>query len=157
MIKIIIDGRGKVPTRMKFGLNLIKEKNKLNLPSNVCFNAKIPNKNIINKKSTFRWCALFDPNNQSIYLHNTSFIKTGFGNSDVEIEICRESDDSKIKFKKVIKQNGTIEVVSDRNEEISNFLSNEIGWITFSCSNPFVTGYYVTDFKKGVVGADHLY
>ena len=41
LIKLIVDGKGKVPTRLKFGLNL-GFKNKYDVPSNICFNAHVP-------------------------------------------------------------------------------------------------------------------
>ena len=40
LIKLIVDGNGKVPTRLKFGLNL-GFKNKFDVPSNICFNAHV--------------------------------------------------------------------------------------------------------------------
>ena len=44
MCKVIIDGKGEVPTRMKFGLN-IGMNSGANLPTNICFNANVPNEN----------------------------------------------------------------------------------------------------------------
>jgi hypothetical protein len=157
MVRIIVKGGGTVPTRMKFGLNFIKRKGKTNLPSNICFTANLPNEKILKKPGTFRWCTIFDSENQRIYLQNTSFVKKGRGSSHVSIEVCRECDNKKLIMELMIPQDGTVEVMSDKVDEISKFLCGDIGWISFQCSNPFVFGYYVTDYNNGVVGADHLY
>ena len=64
MIRVIIDGKGTVPTRIKFGLNISKSVNGVSLPSNICFNAKVPNEKIVKKTGTFKWCTMFDGLNQ---------------------------------------------------------------------------------------------
>ena len=157
MVRVIIDGNGKVPSRMKFGLNISSAKNNNNLSSNVCFNASPPNKNLLKKTGTFKWCPIFSSSSQKIYLHNTSFIKKGFGDAKLQIEICREKDDEKLSWKTILKENCTLEIMHKRSGEVSNFLNNSIGWVTIQSSIPFITGYYITDFNKGVVGADHLF
>ena len=157
MIRVVVDGKGSVPTRIKFGLNISKSFKGTNLPSNICFNANVPNEKIIKKTGTFKWCTMFNGSNQKIYLHNTSFIKNGAGNAEVQLEICRESDDKKLKWKINLAQNGSAEIITSKSAEINNFLNGDIGWLSAQCSNPFITGYYVTDFDKGVIGADHLY
>ena len=157
MVKVLINGKGKIPTRIKFGLNLSKKNKDLNLPSNICFNAKVPNEKIIKKAGTFKWCALFSSQNQRIYLHNTSFVKNGLGKAKISIEVCREIDNKKLKWKIYLPQDGSKELVAEKLNKIDRFLNGGIGWLSAQCSNPFITGYYVTDFGKGVVGADHLY
>ncbi len=157
MIRVIVDGKGTVPTRIKFGLNISKSSKGVNLPSNICFNAIVPNEKIVKKNGTFRWCAMFNGSNQKIFLHNTSFIKNGAGSAEVQLELCRQSDDKKLQWKINLAQNGSTEIIKGKSEEIINFLKGDIGWLSAQCSNPFITGYYVTDFDKGVIGADHLY
>ena len=41
--------------------------------------------------------------------------------------------------------------------KIDLFLENSIGWITIESSNPFISGYYITDFGNGVIGGDHIF
>lgn len=156
MVKIIFDGQGSVPTRMKFGLNLINKKNK-SLPSNVCFNSNVPNIKIIDKPNTFRWCAIFDQSNQKIFLHNTSFIKDGFRSAKILVEVYREKDDAKLSWELNLKYNGTVEIIETNIDKIKDFLDGSLGWVSFFCTSPFVLGYYVTDFEKGIIGADHIY
>jgi hypothetical protein len=157
MVRVIADGNGVVPTRMKFGLNFSKPKGSVNLPSNICFNANVPNEKLINKQGAFKWCPIFDATYQRIYLHNTSFVKQGFGSANIDIEVCRVFDDEKIIWSIELSQNGTIEIVEKKSQEIKNFLNGSIGWVAIQCSKPFVSGYYIADYENGVIGADHLY
>ncbi len=156
-IRVVLDGFGVVPARMKFGLNFENLVKNNNLPSNICFNAVVPNMKILEKPETFHWCAVFDPNFQKIYLHNTSFVKKGFRDALIKIQVYRKSDDKNLEWKIYIPYNGSKEIIKSHRDKLKKFLKKEIGWISFSCSSPFVTGYYVTDYGRGVIGADHLY
>lgn len=156
MVKMICKGNGTTPSRMKFGLNLGNLSKKNNLPSNICFNAIVPNEKLVKKPGAFHWCSVFDAMNQKIFLHNTSFIKKGFRSAKIEIELCRH-DDEKLIWKTTIPYNGTTEILRPKNKTIKKFLAGKIGWLSLSCSTPFISGFYVTDFNKGVIGADHLY
>ena len=157
MVRMICLGNGSVPARMKFGLNFCKPTSDTNLPSNICFNAQVPNDKILLKPGTFHWCAIFDANSQKIYLHNSSFVKSGFSGAEIDIEVYRSSDRESLNWSTMLPYNGTIDILEDQAESVDSFLRGNIGWITFTCSSPFVTGYYITDLGKGVVGADHLY
>ena len=154
---MIMDGNGRVPTRMKFGLNFVNENDGVNLPSNICFNANVPNKKIIEKPGTFRWCAVFGNDRQKIYLHNTSFIKQFSQIANVKATVCRPGDDETLTLDFELAVDGSIELFEVFGSEIGSFVCRETGWVSFECSSPFVTGYYVTDNEKGVVGADHIY
>ena len=155
--KIILDGNGYVPTRMKFGLNFKKEKKGTNLPSNICFNASVPNKKIIFKPSSFRWCTIFSVDYQNIYIFNSSFIKNYSQSTFIKARVMRQSDNNFISFSFKIQPNGMVDIIKNYKKKIKKFLKNEIGWITFVCDKPFTNGFYVTDYDKGVIGADHLY
>lgn len=157
MIKVIVDGGGKVPSRMKFGLNFLKSNKENNLPSNICFNANVANDKLIKKPGTFKWCPIFSAISQKIYIHNTSFVRRGFGTANLKIELCREKDNKKLKWSLKLKDNATLELIERKLKKIDLFLENSIGWITIQSSNPFISGYYITDFGKGVIGADHIF
>jgi hypothetical protein len=157
MVRMVCLGQGAVPTRMKFGLNFHKPSSETNLPSNICFNAGVPNEKILLKPGTFRWCTIFDACAQKVYLHNTSFIKGGFKDAEVQVEVYRVSDAETLTWNVKLPYNGTIDILEDKAEAINNFLQHEAGWVAFTCNSPFITGYYITDYNKGVIGADHLY
>jgi hypothetical protein len=156
-IRVILNGNGTVPTRMKFGLNFLNIAQNKNLPSNICFSGSVPNIKTLEKPGTFHWCSLFDAFHQKIFLHNTSFVKDGFRDADIKVQVYRTIDNKNLEWDLKIPYNGSIEVITPFKNKVKEFLNNEIGWISFSCSSPFITGYYITDYGKGVVGADHLY
>ena len=71
--KILINGKGKLPSRIKFGLNIGKP-NKFDIPSNICFNAQVPNVEIFKKPGTFKWCPILNNKNSSIIPLNIFFV-----------------------------------------------------------------------------------
>ena len=75
MVKLIIDGKGRVPTRLKFGLNL-GYKGKYDVPSNICFNAHVPNLKVLTKPGTFKWAPLLNKYDSNITISNTSNLKS---------------------------------------------------------------------------------
>lgn len=156
LCKVIFDGNGKVPTRMKFGLN-IGMNSGANLPSNICFNAEVPNANILKKPTTFKWCTVFDAMHQSIFVTNASFLRHNRPNAEIEVSFWREEDDQSLEFKFLLPADGIIDIMNGNTNEISDFLNGSIGWMTMRSSSPHTGGYYVTNFNKGVIGADHLY
>ena len=154
--KIIVNGDGKLPSRLKFGLNIGKPK-KFDVPSNVCFNAQVPNKEIFNKTGTFKWCPILNHKSSLIVLSNFSYAKNGYKNSKVDIKIWREKDYKFLEKKIVINDNGSYTFDIKKNKDIKSFLSKDACWITFKSNNPFLNGYYIEDLGSGVIGADHLF
>ena len=156
LCKVIFDGNGKVPTRMKFGLN-IGMNTGATLPSNICFNAKVPNPNILKKPKTFKWCTVFDAIHQSIFVTNSSFLRHNRPNAEIELRFWREEDGRSLDFEFELPADGVTDIMNGKRDDISNFLNGGIGWVTMLSSSPHTAGYYVTNFNKGVIGADHLY
>ena len=91
------------------------------------------------------------------FLHNSSFLKAGYDDAVIDIEVYRSNDKENLNWSTTLPYNGTMDILENQVEAVENFLCGTIGWISFTCSSPFVSGYYITDFGKGVVGADHLY
>ena len=113
---------------MKLGLNFSRASKKHNLPSNICFNANVPNKNIIKKPSTFRWCTVFSAKKQMIYLMNSSFVKKYSQNAYVKARLWRELDDKHLKLNFKINANGVINIFDNLGKRLENFLGkNGIG------------------------------
>ena len=82
-----------------------------------------------------------------------------FWKQQIDLSWCvnRTSDAESLKWSVSLPYNGTIDILENHTEAVDGFLQGNTGWITFTCSSPFVSGYYVTNFGKGVIGADHLY
>lgn len=154
--KAIVDGGGRTPARLKFGLNIGQNSN-IDLPSNICFNATVPNKKLVSKSGTFKWCPIFLGENTSIPIINTSFLKTGNKNAKLEIDVWRATDSKSIKYAVEVFNNGCVDIMDGRLEEVEKFLDNQTGWVTIRSDNPFVLGFYITNRHEGVIGADHIY
>jgi hypothetical protein len=154
--KILINGKGKLPSRIKFGLNIGKP-NKFDVPSNICFNAQVPNVKIFKKPGTFKWCPILNNKNSSIILANFSYARTGFKKSIVKIKFWRERDQKFLKKTIVINDNGSYYLEINKNKKIKSFFGKETCWATFESDNPFLNGYYLEDMGSGIVGADHLF
>ena len=154
--KILINGKGKLPSRIKFGLNIGKP-NKFDVPSNICFNAQVPNSEIFKKPGTFKWCPILNNKNSSIILANFSYAKKGFKKSIVNIKFWREKDQKFLEKTIVINDNGSHYLDMNKNKKIKSFLGKETCWATFNSNNPFLNGYYFEDMGSGIVGADHLF
>ena len=125
--------------------------------SNICFNAKVPNTNILKKPTTFNWCTVFDAMNQSIFVTNASFLRHNRPNAEIDVSFWREEDEQSLKFKCLLPADGVTDIMNVNRDEISDFLNGDIGWATMRSTSPHTAGYYVTNFNKGVIGADHLY
>ena len=159
LCRVVVDGKGTTPTRMKFGMNFGKDTmaKSLNLPANICKAAALPNAKLVDKPGTFKWCALFNPTEQLIYLTNSGFLKEGRGNDKLIINVWRERDGETYEWTEDMGWNCCKEILSPKVNELGQFLSGEIGWVTIKSSSPFLDGYYITDNNKGMVGGDHLY
>jgi hypothetical protein len=156
LCKVVCDGCGTVPTRMKFGLNIGNSK-KVDLPSNICFNADLPNEKIPNKPGAFKWCTIFDAENQSVFVTNASFLKRNRPSADLTVSFWRQNDGESLDRNVTVPSDGVCDILDGVRNELAEFLNGEIGWVSIRSSSPFVNGYYVTDYGMGVVGADHLY
>ena len=106
MVKLIIDGKGRVPTRLKFGLNL-GYKSKYDVPSNICFNAHVPNLKVLTKPGTFKWAPLLNKYDSNITISNTSNLKSQNKKANVTLNFWNEINNKCIKKKIVINNNGS--------------------------------------------------
>ena len=154
-IKIIVSSK-MAPARLKFGYN-ISNKKQFNFPSNVCFNAVVPNLSMLNKKKTFKWAPIINKKDSKIIVTNFSTLKNKFKKANVQIKFWREKDNKFIKKKMVINDNGSYWFDLNKEIKIKNFLNNKSGWITIAGDSPFLSGFTIEDSKTGVLGADHVF
>lgn len=156
LCKVILKGGGKVPSRLKFGLN-IGQQGAIDLPANICFGAKVSNEKLVTKPGTFKWCAILDSQCQFVPMTNSSFLKGGNKVANCHVDVWRGQDGEKLSFTLQIPDNGVVDILADNREAVDGFLGGEIGWMTVRSDNPFVDGYYITMNGSGLVGADHVY
>ena len=156
LVKLIIDGKGKVPTRLKFGLNLGLKK-KYDIPTNICFNAHVPNERILSKPGTFKWCPILNKFNSSVVITNTSNLKNKFKKAVLKLNFWNEFNGKKIQKNIVINDNGVFWFDLNKDIKIRSFLKKGTGWLTVQSDNPFVNGWYFESSEHGFVGGDHLF
>ena len=156
LIKLIVDGKGKVPTRLKFGLNL-GFKNKYDVPSNICFNAHVPNEKILTKPGTFKWAPLLNKFDSLLAITNTSNLKSNNKKANMTLSFWNEFNSKKIQKKITLNNNGSYWFDLNKHKKIKKFFKKSTGWVTIQSDNPFVNGWYVERSNYGFVGADHLF
>ncbi len=156
LVKLIIDGKGKVPTRLKFGLNL-GFKNKYDVPSNICFNAHVPNLKVLSKPGTFKWAPLLNKYQSNFTVSNTSNLKSQNKKANIVLNFWNEINNKYIKKKLIINNNGSYWFDLNKHKKIKKFLKNKTGWVTIQSDNPFVNGWYIEKSDIGFIGADHFF
>ena len=145
-----------MPSRLKFGYNICN-KNKYNFPSNVCFNAVVPNQSILKKKTTFKWAPIINKQDSKIIITNFSTLKSKFKKAKVELKFWREKDCKFLKKNITLNDNGSYWLELNKNLKIKKFLNKKSGWITIFGDSPFLSGFTVEDSNNGVIGADHVF
>lgn len=151
------EAKDKIPTRIKFGLNVGSENKPVQLPSNICFAPMLGNPNILKKAGTFRWSPFLNIGNSEIVLTNSSSLKEYSTIANVNLNFHRE-EDTETKTRKIsIPANGIERINLAEDEELRNFFNGKSGWLTAQSDNPFLNGYYFDFFESGAVGADHIF
>jgi hypothetical protein len=154
--RMIINGNGSVPARLKFALNIQNTK-KYQIPSNVCFNAHVPNNSVLKKPGTFKWGPILNKFNSIITISNISNLKEKNKNANITLKFWNEIDEKCIERKIAINDNGSYWFYLKDDKKILNFLKSQSGWVTIQSDNPFVNGWYFELSDSGIVGADHLF
>ncbi len=155
-VKLIANGDGRIPARLKFGLNLGIQ-NKYDIPSNICFNAHVPNEKVLTKPGTFKWAPIINKFDSVVAISNTSNLRTKYKNANIILKFWNELNSKCIEKKIQIKDNGSYWFDLKKNNQIKKFLRKKTGWITIQSDNPFVNGWYIEKSNYGIIGADHLF
>jgi len=149
--------KNKIPTRVKFGLNIGKESETPELPTNICFAPQLGNPAVLKKTGTFRWAPFINIGRSEVVLTNSSSLKQYSTPANVKLSFHRECDDQRIHREISIPGNGSLTIDLGTDKEISSFLNEKSGWLTAVSDNPFLNGYYFDFFESGSVGADHIF
>jgi hypothetical protein len=143
----------KIPSRIKFGLNVGIEKSKSKLPCNICFNTKIGNPNIDSKPGSFHWAPVF-VKNSVITISNFSPKKNYTKDAIIELNFYRKEDSTTISKKIKLKPFSEFRLILDN--DIKNFLKED-GWVTIKSDNPYIQGFYFVFHSSGSVAGDHFF
>ncbi len=147
----------KIPTRMKFGLNIGIKNQKSDIPCNICFNSKLGNPIIENKPGSFHWCPIFNSTEAVLTIGNFSPKKNYSKPAQITLSFYHENDSKSIQ--KIIKilPNAEYRFKLEENSDVKSFLHNSNGWVTVKSDNPFVQGYYFNFHPSGSVAGDHWF
>lgn len=143
----------RIPSRIKFGLNVGIEQSKSNLPCNICFNTHIGNPNIDSKPGSFHWAPIF-VKNSVVTISNFSPKKKYERDATVELKFFRKQDSKTISREITLKPFSEFRLILD--DELKNFLVDN-GWITIKANNPYIQGFYFIFNSSGSVAGDHFF
>ena len=148
----------KIPTRIKFGLNVGKNGNESKLPCNICFNSHLGNPPIDNKPNSFHWCPMFSTGNTVISFENSSPVKNYLKNAKLLLTFYREKDTTSIEKQITIPAHGEFRFdLKKDHDDVLKFLDGDPGWITAKADNPYIVGYYFNIHSSGAVAGDHVF
>ena len=147
--------KSKIPTRLKYGLNIGQRGKRHDLPTNICFNSAIANINVLKKKGTFKWMPLVNQGNSLAVIHNSSFCIDYNNEANVKVSIHHTTSDNTINRTYIIPPNAQIRI--DIDDEIEEFLGTKSGWVTIKSDNPFVNCWYFEFNDTGIMGGDHSF
>ena len=151
---LISNFENKIPSRLKFGLNVGLNNLKSKIPCNICINAKVGNPLIENKPGSFHWCPIFNDGG-IIIIANFSPKKNYTKSSNVTLQFF--NTDSLILEKKLILSPCSEFRLDVTNPEIKNIMQNESIWVTINSDNPNIQGFYFNFHKSGSVAGDHFF
>ena len=147
---------GKIPTRIKFGLNIGISNGQSKLPCNICFNSKLGNPVIENKPGSFHWCPVFSNRHSVFTIGNFSPKKNYDLSAEINLKFYRHNDTQIIEKNILLSPNSEYRFEISKNDDVDNFL-DEHGWVTVKSSNPFIQGYYFNFNSSGSVAGDHWF
>ena len=154
-VRLFMNNDKGLPSRFKVGYNLSINRSK---PStNICFNAILPNKSILKKKSTFKWCAIINTETSLICLSNINYLKRRKILADVKMTIWSDLEKKKIIRNIKIPNNGNLFLTFKKDKLIKKLLKNQTGWATFESDSPFLNGFYFDIKENKSIAGDHLF
>ena len=151
---IISEFKNKIPSRLKFGLNVGLENSSSKIPCNICFNSKVGNPLIENKPGSFHWCPIFNDDHAVVSIANFSPKKIYDKSANIDIKFYNSS--STLEKKIVLDANSEFRLDTS-DPQIKSYLQNGYNWVTIESDNPNIMGYYFNFHKSGSVAGDHFF
>jgi hypothetical protein len=145
----------KIPTRIKFGLDVGTNGLNSKLPCNICFNMRLGNPVLENKPGSFHWAPLFHNRNTIFTLGNFSTLKNYNFDANLELNFYRIEDSNSYNKKIQLKPNQE-KRISFNDFGLNEFIKSE-GWVTIKANTPYIHGYYFNMNSSGSVAGDHLF
>lgn len=144
----------KIPSRIKFGLNVGMRNSKSKIPCNICFNSKVGNPKIDSKPGSFHWAPIF-VKNSVLTISNFSPKRNYSKDAKVELSFFRKHDSEFLSKEFFLKANSEFRLELD--QKLKDFLNQEDGWVTIKSDNPYIQGFYFKFNDSGSVAGDHFF
>lgn len=146
---------GKIPVRLKFGLTVGNEGYNM-MGANICFNARVPNPNVFQKKGTFKWAPILNGGRSLVTIDNSSFEKNYQRQAAVNCEFWNH-DGNCLKRTYTIEPNGFVVIDTAEDNELLEIGNNQPLWITMQSENPLINAWYFEEHQSGIIGGDHSF
>lgn len=151
------DDKSRIPTRLKFALNVGYGDRLAELPSNVCFSPPLGNPNTLKKSGTFRWAPFVNIGESEIAFTNGAPLREYDRSATVNLSFHREADDQVLTRTLLIPANGQRRLTLADDHELRDFFGGSAGWVAAQADNPYVNGFYFDFHPNGAVAADHVF
>jgi len=152
---LISDFKNKIPSRLKFGLNVGIEHSKSKIPCNICFNSRVGNPFLENKPGSFHWCPFFNDANGVVSIANFSPKRNYSKSANVTLKFYNK--DSLVLEKKIVLPANSEFRLNSTDPQFEIFSKNEPTWITMEADNPNIQGFYFNFYESGSVAGDHFF
>lgn len=147
--------KSKIPSRLKYGLNVGKKGKAYDMPTNICFASSVSNEKLISKPGTFKWLPLLNSGDSMGVIENSSFVKDYQQKADVEVKYYKKDNPMPLTRNYTIEPNGQVRLELD--EEIKTFAEGNAVWVTVRANSPFVKAWYFEFNESGIMGGDHSF
>jgi hypothetical protein len=144
----------RVPARLKVGLDLGFEGK--GLPCNICTNLHPFNPGLEKKPECFRWAPLLaDQEQASLWLLNSAPAKDYTRSAAIEVRFYREQDEEVLRRTYVLAPHAHERLRLSEDAELRSFFQGQVGWMTATSSNPYISSYFFSENDSGMTGGDH--
>ena len=153
---LISEFENKIPSRLKFGLNVGQENMKSKIPCNICFNSKNGNPFIENKPGSFHWCPLFNNKNAVVSIANFSPKKNYTKSANIILKFY-DNHSLKLEKKILLSANSEYRINTTTIPDLKTIIENEPIWVTIEADNPNIQGFQFNFHESGSVAGDHFF
>lgn len=146
-----------MPTRLKLGLNVGSNNKGATLPCNICFAPKIGDPRVDHKASTFKWSPVLNQERSVLIFQNSPTHQGTFRDAQIHLQLFREADEEYLERTIVLPSYGQLTIDWATDQEWSDFLQGQTGWVTAKSNNPYLIGWYFDFGTTGAVAGDHSF
>lgn len=146
--------KNRIPSRLKYGLNIGRRNKEFDLPTNICFGSEVSNIRLLKKKGAFKWMPLLNHGDSLAIIENSSFVKNYNTPANLELNFYSKSGKA-LTRKAQLQAHSQMRITVDG--ELKELFEDKSGWLTVKSDNPFVKAWYFEFNESGIMGGDHSF